>query len=136
MTDSGNKNSLKGSLMLLLTAFIWGIAFVAQSVGINAVGCFTFNGVRNIIGSLVLIPVILIIKKKNNIDRMLTKDALIGGICCGLCLFAASTFQQWGILSSSVGKASFITAMYVVIVPVLGVFVGRKQASGYGSVLQ
>ena len=119
-----NKN-LKGSLMLLLTAIIWGFAFVAQSVGIDAVGPFAFNGIRNMIGGLVLIPVILIVNK-GNIKEVLTRDALIGGVCCGVCLFVASTFQQWGIMYSTVGKASFITALYVVIVPVLGIFIRKK----------
>lgn len=119
-----NKN-LKGSLMLLITAIIWGFAFVAQSVGIDQVGPFAFNGIRNMLGGLILIPVILILNK-GNIKNVLTKDALIGGLCCGLCLFMASMFQQWGIMESTVGKASFITALYVVIVPVLGIFVGKK----------
>ncbi len=111
--------------MLLITAIIWGFAFVAQSVGIDQVGPFAFNGIRNVIGGLVLIPVILIINK-GDIKKVLTKDALIGGLCCGLCLFTASMFQQWGIMESTVGKASFITALYVVIVPVLGIFVEKK----------
>ncbi|MDO4939536.1 MAG: DMT family transporter [Lachnospiraceae bacterium] len=119
-----NRN-LKGSFMLLITAIIWGFAFVAQSVGIDQVGPFAFNGIRCIIGGLVLIPVILIINR-GNIKKVLTKDALMGGFFCGLCLFTASMFQQWGIMESTVGKASFITALYVVIVPVLGVFVGKK----------
>ena len=119
-----NKN-LKGSMMLLLTAIIWGFAFVAQSVGIDTVGPFAFNGIRSIIGGLVLIPVILIINK-GSLKKVLTRDALIGGLCCGICLFVASTFQQWGIADSTVGKASFITALYVVFVPVLGIFVKKK----------
>ena len=119
-----NKN-LKGSIMLLITAIIWGFAFVAQSVGIDTVGPFAFNGIRSVIGGLVLIPVILIMNK-GNLKKVITKDALIGGLCCGACLFVASTFQQWGIMGSTVGKASFITALYVVIVPILGLFVGKK----------
>jgi len=120
------KKSIFGSLMLLLTAIIWGFAFVAQSVGIDAVGPFLFNGTRNILGSIVLIPVILILKKKGIIEKIFTKDAVIGGVCCGLCLFFASTFQQWGIQQSTVGKASFITALYVVFVPILGLVIGYK----------
>ena len=111
--------------MLLITAIIWGFAFVAQSVGIDTVGPFAFNGIRSVIGGLVLIPVILIMNKEN-LKKVITKDALIGGLCCGACLFVASTFQQWGIMGSTVGKASFITALYVVIVPILGLFVGKK----------
>lgn len=112
--------------MLLLTAIIWGFAFVAQSVGIDAAGPFLFNGTRNILGSLVLLPVILFFKKKGIIEKAFTRDAIIGGICCGLCLFFASSAQQLGIQYSTVGKASFITALYVVLVPVLGIFIGKK----------
>ena len=112
--------------MLLLTAIIWGFAFVAQSVGIDAMGPFFFNGTRNILGSAVLLPVILFFKKTGRLEKAFTKDAVIGGICCGLCLFFASSFQQWGIQMSTVGKASFITALYVVLVPVLGIFIGKK----------
>ena len=122
---TGMKKNIKGSIMLLLTAIIWGFAFVAQSVGINSTGPFAFNGIRNIIGGLVLIPVILIINK-GHLKQVLTRDAVIGGLCCGACLFVASTFQQWGIVLSTVGKASFITALYVVIVPIMGVFIGKK----------
>lgn len=112
--------------MLLLTAIIWGFAFVAQSVGIDAMGPFLFNGIRNIIGSVVLLPVILFFKKTGKLEKAFTKEAIIGGICCGLCLFFASSFQQLGIQHSTVGKASFITALYVVLVPVLGMFIGKK----------
>lgn len=120
---------LRSSFMLLLTAIIWGFAFVAQSVGIDAMGPLTFNGTRNVLGSLVLIPLILIFKKTGVIQgKALTKDAVIGGICCGLCLFVASTVQQYGVMYSTVGKASFITALYVVIVPVMGLFTGKKAS--------
>ena len=123
------KNSLLGSLMLLVTAIIWGFAFVAQSVGIDKLGCFSFNGIRSIIGAVVLIPVILVIKKINGGERMFTKEAIIGGICCGVVLFVASSFQQFGIKYSTVGKASFITALYVVIVPLLGLFVKKRPST-------
>jgi len=112
--------------MLLLTAIIWGFAFVAQSVGIDAVGPFLFNGTRNILGGLVLLPLIYALKLSGKIDKAFTKDAIIGGICCGLCLFFASSMQQWGIQRSTVGKASFITALYVVFVPILGLFIKKK----------
>ena len=119
---------LRSSFMLLLTAIIWGFAFVAQSVGIDAMGPLTFNGIRNVLASIALIPVILLLKKKGFIEgKILTKDAVIGGICCGICLFAAGTVQQFGIMNSTVGKASFITALYVIIVPILGVFAGKKS---------
>ena len=126
---------IKNSLLLFLTAFIWGAAFVAQSVGGDAVGCFTFNGVRSFIGALVLIPVILFLdrqkKKELGEDKFLEqkgekKTLVLGGVCCGLLLCIASNFQQFGISFTTVGKAGFITAMYILIVPVLGIFMNRK----------
>lgn len=122
--------------MLLLTAFIWGCAFVAQSVGMDYVGPFTFNSVRSFIGSLVLVPVIFLmdsLKRKEGMSeeevrasRGDTKTLITGGICCGVVLGVASSLQQFGIMFTTVGKAGFITAMYIVIVPLLGVFIGKK----------
>lgn len=126
---------IKNSLLLLLTAFIWGIAFVAQSVGGEAVGCFTFNGVRSLIGALVLIPVIFFLdgqkKKELGEEKLLEqrgdkKTLISGGICCGLMLCIASNFQQFGLSFTTVGKAGFITAMYILIVPILGLFMKKK----------
>lgn len=130
---------LKNSLLLLLAAVIWGIAFVAQSVGMDYVGGFTFNAVRSLIGSTVLVPLILI-PGQNNSDNSETseaaasttsgiqkrKDLIIGGISCGICLCLASNFQQFGIKYTTVGKAGFITACYIVIVPIIGLFLGKK----------
>lgn len=126
---------MRNSLLLLLTSFIWGVAFVAQSVGGEAVGCFTFNGVRSLIGALVLIPVILFLdaqKKKELGEEKFEeqkgnpKTLLLGGVCCGLMLCVASNFQQFGISFTTVGKAGFITAMYILIVPVLGLFMKKR----------
>ena len=137
---------LKNSLLLLLTATIWGIAFVAQSEGGEAVGPLTFNATRNIIGSLVLIPVILLLNKINpqsnsadftESDRQpmassgsnpfsRNKTLIAGGIICGICLCLASNFQQFGIQYTSVGKAGFLTACYIIIVPILGLFMKKK----------
>lgn len=126
---------MKNSLLLLLTAFIWGVAFVAQSVGADAVGCFTFNGVRSLIGSLVLIPVIFVLdaqkKKELGEEKFLEqkgekKTLILGGISCGVMLCIASNFQQLGISFTTVGKAGFITAMYILIVPILGLFMKKK----------
>ena len=126
---------MKNSLLLLLTAFIWGVAFVAQSVGGEAVGCFTFNGVRSLIGALVLIPVIFFLdaqrKKELGEEKFLeqkgdSKTLVFGGICCGIMLCIASNFQQFGISFTTVGKAGFITAMYILIVPILGLFMKKK----------
>lgn len=126
---------MKNSLLLLLTAFIWGVAFVAQSVGGEAVGCFTFNGVRSLIGAAVLIPVIFFLdgekKREHGEERFLEqsgdkKTLVFGGVCCGIMLCIASNFQQFGISFTTVGKAGFITAMYILIVPVLGLFMKKK----------
>lgn len=134
---------LKNSLILLLTATIWGIAFVAQSEGGDAVGAFTFNSTRSLIGSLVLIPVIFLLNKinpKDNEDESgvssensssgnifsRNRTLILGGISCGICFFLASNFQQLGIQYTSVGKAGFITACYIVIVPILGLFMKKK----------
>ena len=118
------------ALMLFGAAAIWGFAFVAQSVGMDYVGPFTFNAVRCLIGSVVLIPCIALF------DRAAGKagtslfhpdrELLRGGIVCGVLLSLASNLQQVGIFYTTVGKAGFITAMYIVIVPVLGIFFGRK----------
>lgn len=127
---------IKNSLLLLLTAAIWGVAFVAQSVGMDYVGAFTFNSVRCIIGAIVLLPVIWFLDKKKPDDapaeahgKDSRKTLITGGIACGICLFAASNFQQFGIKYTTVGKAGFITACYIVIVPVLGLFLKKKCSS-------
>lgn len=114
--------------MLLLTAFIWGIAFVAQSVGMDYVGPFTFNACRFMLGGFVLIPCIYLLNRMSGQkkDPAKRKRSIRGGIFCGLCLFSASTFQQIGIMTTTVGKAGFITALYIVIVPLLGIFMGKK----------
>lgn len=125
-----NKFVLRQSLLLLLAATIWGVAFVAQSVGMDYVGPYTFIATRNVIGTIVLLPVIAVFsdkKKKEEAEAKAEKKNLItGGILCGIILFIASGFQQIGIQYTTVGKAGFITAMYIVIVPVFGIFLHRK----------
>lgn len=123
------KEQIKGSLLLFLAAIIWGIAFVAQSVGMDYVGPFTFNCVRTLIGGIVLISCIAFlnrgkVKKKTNFTEK--KRLLLGGICCGIALATGSTLQQFGIMYTTVGKAGFITAFYIIIVPILGLFLGKK----------
>ena len=123
------KTDIKSPAMLFLAAFIWGVAFVAQSVGMDYVGPFTFNTVRSIIGGLVLIPCIFFLGKKDRGEEKKEEDPktlLTGGILCGLCLCVASNFQQFGIRYTTVGKAGFITAMYIVLVPVLGIFLKKR----------
>lgn len=125
---------MKNGLILFLTAFIWGTAFVAQSVGMDYLGPFAFNGIRSFVGGIALLPCIALLNwmkqkdnKKEETSREEGKKTLAaGGICCGLCLFAASSLQQIGIQYTTVGKAGFITAFYIVLVPVLGIFLGKK----------
>lgn len=122
----------KANLLLLITAVIWGSAFVAQSAGMEFVGPYTYNMSRSFLGFLVLIPVILVFSKdsvgSNNFFAKLKPDriTLVGGICCGIVLGVASSLQQLGISMTSAGKAGFITALYIILVPLLGVFVGKR----------
>lgn len=123
---------LRNSLLLLLTAFIWGVAFVVQSVGGDAVGPYTFNCIRMILGGIALLPVIAIMDHvKPSMRRPATKEQrkvlLLGGISCGTILFVASSFQQMGIfLGTSAGKAGFLTACYILLVPIIGLFFRKK----------
>lgn len=121
---------LFGNLVLLLTALIWGCAFVAQSSGMDYVGPFTFQTSRSILGCLVLIPFIFAndaVKKKNNTyEKQNPKTLILGGILCGTALTVASGLQQYGMQYSTAGKGAFITAMYIVLVPILGLFMKKK----------
>ena len=116
----------KAILLLLLTSLIWGLSFVAQSVSSESVGPFTFNGIRMLIGALVLIPFALPYIRKHKGDREYWKNAVRGGILCGLCLGAASVTQQIGVGESGAGKGGFITSLYIVIVPFMSLAVGQK----------
>ena len=129
------QNTMKSSFLLVLAAFIWGVAFVAQSVGMDYVGPFTFIGARYLIGGLGLIPCIAFLKKmgyggdENKSEEQKKKEfqtGIRGGIFCGLALFISSSLQQIGIMYTTVGKAGFITALYIVIVPILGIFMKKK----------
>ena len=130
------KTQLKYSLLLVLTALIWGTAFVAQSQATGDVGPFTFNAARMLVGCAALLPCIRLL------DRLRARSGageaaktgskatlLLGGACCGAVLFAASGFQQAGIGYTSVGKAGFITALYIVLVPLAGLLLGRKTGA-------
>ena len=122
--------NLKGSIILLITALIWGTAFVAQSVGVEHIPPFTFNGVRNVVGALALLPVILVMKsinkKKDTTAKGNKKTLLIGGICCGVILAVASTLQQFGLVYTTPGKAGFLTALYIVFVPIFSITLKKK----------
>lgn len=131
------KHTVLGVTMLFLTAFIWGVAFIAQSVGMEKVGAFTFNGVRTLLGGAVLTPFILIrdhhTHKNINVVRISAekrkdKKTVLCGILLGTVFCAASNFQQLAFYDSSSGKIAFITALYIFFVPLLGLFV-RKRVS-------
>lgn len=132
---------LRGNLMLIITAFIWGSAFVAQDIAAESVAPFTFNALRSYVGGLFLIPIIFLFKlidkkthspapegsKSTKNSKSSRKNLITGGILCGFALAVASAFQQFGITAgASSGKAGFITAMYILLVPVLGLFLGKK----------
>lgn len=125
-----NKNTARNSFLLFLTACIWGMAFVSQSKGMDYMHPFTFNGVRSLIGAFVLLIYILISrkaagKKAGPIDWAITLKA---GVLCGAALTVASTLQQFGIKYTTVGKAGFITTLYIIFVPIAGIFFKRKVA--------
>lgn len=141
---------LKYNLLLMLAAFIWGGAFVAQSVGMDYIGPFTFNCVRSILGSLILLPVIWFVDRQKKESgksggdeeradetgnstvlsaeqkKQERKTLLVGGLCCGVVLTFSTSLQQIGLIYTSAGKAGFITALYILIVPLIGVFLGKK----------
>ena len=117
----------KGSLILLLTAFIWGTAFVAQDVGMDHIKPFTFNCIRNFVGALALLPVIFVMGKMKKEKAEEDKKALwMGGVSCGIVLAVASTLQQVGIQYTTSGKAGFITALYIIFVPLFSLFTKKK----------
>ncbi|MCP1101792.1 drug/metabolite transporter (DMT)-like permease [Aequitasia blattaphilus] len=125
---------VKNGMILALVSFIWGTSFVAQSMGMEYLEPFTFNGVRCLIGGVVLIPCIWLINRLTGNgsgvekEKYKKKDLYIGGIACGVLLFLASSLQQIGIQYTTAGKSGFITAFYIVMVPVLGIFL--KKAVG------
>ena len=133
------RTEVGSAVLLFLAALIWGVAFVAQSVGMEYVGPFTFNGSRFLLGGLVLTPVALLrevkYRKGKAYQRLSAKEkkkyattTLLGGLCCGIAICVASSFQQIGMQYTSVGKAGFITALYIVLVPILGIFLKKKVA--------
>ena len=127
-----NKLQIRNSFLLFLTAVIWGCAFVAQSVGMEYVEPFTFSAVRSFLGSLFLLPCIGIIGKwesrKEPARAKDRRELWKAGILCGAIMFVAANLQQVGLMYTSVGKSGFLTALYIVIVPVIGVFAGKKPS--------
>jgi drug/metabolite transporter (DMT)-like permease len=120
------KAQAKSNLLLLSASVIWGLAFVAQRKGMDYLGPFTFNGLRFMLGVVSLIPLLFFMKpvfKKSLLDRELMR----GGLLAGMALFFAASFQQYGIMYTTAGNAGFITSLYIIFVPLLGIL--RKQAS-------
>ena len=123
-----NNKSLRGSLLLLLGSVIWGAAFVAQRVGMDHMGPFTFNGIRMLLAGLVMIPVTAFFsRKESGAAAPDPRDQRLAGVLCGTMLFAASSLQQMGLVTTTAGKAGFITALYVVLVPLAGWLCFRKN---------
>ena len=122
------KNKLRGSLAILVATVIWGSAFIAQSVGMDYIGPFTFQTMRSVLAVPFLIIVIFLIERSpaKSIDKWLEPDLWKAGLPCGVALFIAAGLQQMGIVHTTAGKAGFITAMYIVLVPILGVFLRKK----------
>jgi drug/metabolite transporter (DMT)-like permease len=122
---------LRADILLILTALIWGSAFVAQRVGMDHVGPFTFNGMRFVLGAAALAP--LAIRSHGAQAGSLTGwRALAGGTFAGLLLFIGASLQQVGLIWTTAGNAGFITGLYVVIVPFLGLFFGQRPGIGSG----
>jgi drug/metabolite transporter (DMT)-like permease len=123
------KTELKSNLFLLIAAFIWGFAFVAQRIGAQYLGAFAYNGIRFAIGSLSLLPLIWFSIRKAKQDPAISETAvspLPGGIIAGIVLFVAASLQQMGLAETSAGKAAFITGLYIVIVPLFGIILKHK----------
>ncbi len=122
---------IRGEIFLVITAIIWGTSFVAQRVGMEYIGPFTFTATRFLIGTLSLVPIILLTDKLNRnkesqVQAGTKKDLLVGGLACGIALFLGISFQQFGLQYTTAGKAGFITALYIVLVPLLGLFLHKK----------
>ena len=111
-----------GSFLLLITAIVWGFCFVVQRSGMNYVGAFTYGAARFLLGGLALIPLAL----ARPCEKQKRRKSLLAGLPCGLALFAGTSLQQLGLKTVSAGKAGFLSAMYIVLVPVLGLFIGQK----------
>ena len=124
-----DSKELRSSMLLLITAAIWGFAFVAQRMGTMYVGAFTFTGLRFVLGSLSLVPLLIYSnkksdkKEKNNAE---TKINIKAGVAAGTVLFIAASLQQIGLIYTDAGKAGFITGLYIVIVPILGMFLKQR----------
>lgn len=123
-----DKNNWSHLAALIGTAFLWGMAFVAQSLGADHVGPFTFLALRNWLGILVLMPLMMHTYTRSKLDTSQKKQVIAGGVICGLFLFLGSLFQQMGIAYTTTAKSGFITALYMILVPILSTFAGKKPS--------
>lgn len=123
-----NSKFVRQNIFPVLAAFIWGTAFVAQSVAADLVQPFTFNASRAFVGFgfLLVLCIVLRIREKPQYDRQYYIDLIIGGICCGIALTLATNLQQKGLETTTSGKAGFITALYIVLVPIFGLLLKKK----------
>ena len=125
------KEKLTGNIYLIIAVLIWGSTFIAQSVGMDSVGPFTFLALRCLLAVAFLLPVIAAFEAKdvkNYFRKWCNKKLWIGGTLCGIALFVAAGLQQVGLVDTDAGKAGFLTALYVVLVPVIGIFLGKKPS--------
>ncbi len=122
----------QANLLLLLASAIWGLAFVAQRMGMQHVGPLAFNGVRFALGALVLLPWMIrgLPGQRWPVSATPVRQRLKGGLVAGLVLFVGATLQQYGVVFTTAGKAGFITSLYVVFVPLLGLIVGHRVGRG------
>ncbi|BCT31737.1 MULTISPECIES: DMT family transporter [Pseudomonas] len=123
--------ALRADVLMLITAVIWGAAFVAQSSGMDHIGPFLYSGLRFALGSLCLLPLVL---RRTPADRhpapLLNRGLLLGGVLMGLALTLGINLQQVGLMFTSVTNAGFITGLYVIVVPLLGLLIGHKTGLG------
>ena len=141
MNNKSTKKRFPNVIFLFLCAIIWGFGFIAQRLGNQHVGPFTFNGIRFLLGALTVSPLLFIVRRAEKKDlsaseisatetrnktRAMRRAWIIGSLICGLALFAGASFQQIGLINTEAGKAGFITALYIILVPLIGLFLGKR----------
>lgn len=132
--DKAKKRGFPNVLFLFMGAIIWGFGFIAQRLGNQHIGPFTFNGIRFLLGALTVSPLLFFVRRQEKrdginveaLDRQTQKGWLMASLVCGLALFAGSSFQQIGLINTEAGKAGFITALYIILVPLIGLFLGKR----------
>lgn len=125
-----NNKKLFSNIILLITAIIWGSAFVAQRIGMDSIGPFTFNAVRFLMSSIFVLLLTSVLSKMNpepKSESASRKTLFQAILVCGLCIFGGTTLQQYGLVFTTAGKAAFITTLYILLIPILGIFLGRKN---------